>query len=94
VAFPWEVLNWLGTAGFIACLLPQLVQTLRTRRADDISWGFLVLVLFSSGCVMPYMVHTGNLVFAIAQFVNIVVWAVVLACKAASRGAPRAARQG
>lgn len=91
MAFPWEALNWIGTVGFIVCLMPQLAQTLRTRRADDISWGFLVLVLVSSGSIMPYMVHKGNYVFAFAQLVNIVVWAVVLACKARGRGRDRPA---
>ena len=85
MAFPWETLNWLGTAGFIVCLLPQLVRTVRTRRADDISWGFLILVLLSSGSILPYMLHEGNYVFALAQAVNIVVWTVVLGCKIGSR---------
>ena len=76
---PWEYLNWAATVGFVLCLVPQLVRTLRTRRADDISRRFLVLVLFSSACMVAYMVHDGNYVFAFAQVVNLLVWGTVLA---------------
>lgn len=77
----WELFNWLATAGFILCLLPQLTRTLRTRRADDISRRFLVLVLLSSASMGVYMVHVGNYVFAFAQAVNLLVWGTVLAVR-------------
>ena len=77
----WEVLNWAATAGFILCLLPQLVRTLRTRRADDISRRFLVLVLGASACMLVYMLHQGNYVFAVAQAANLAVWGTVLAVR-------------
>lgn len=77
----WEALNWAATVGFILCLLPQLLRTLRTRRADDISRKFLLLVLAASSCMLLYMVHQGNYVFAVAQAANIVVWGTVLAVR-------------
>jgi uncharacterized protein with PQ loop repeat len=77
----WEVLNWAATAGFILCLVPQLVRTLRTRRADDISRKFLLLVLAASACMLVYMVHQGNYVFAMAQAANLLVWGMVLAVR-------------
>lgn len=77
----WEFLNWAATAGFILCLLPQLVRTLRLRQANDISPRFLVLVLLSSACMLLYMWHDGNYVFAAAQVVNILVWGIVLAVR-------------
>ena len=78
---PWEYLNWAATVGFILCLVPQLVRTLRTRRADDISRRFLVLVLFASACMLAYMLHARNYVFAFAQVVNLGVWGMVLAVR-------------
>ncbi len=77
----WEFFNWLATIGFILCLVPQLTRTLRTRRADDISLPFLVLVVISSSCMLVYMVHVHNFVFAAAQAVNIAVWGTVLAVR-------------
>ncbi len=74
----WELLNWVGSAGFILCLMPQLARTLRRRSAEDLSLPFLVLVLASSGCTLPYMLHRRNFVFASAQLVNLLVWGTVL----------------
>lgn len=74
----WDWLNLLGSAGFIACLTPQLVRTLRLRRADDLSLAFLVLVLVSSVCILAYSLKHSNLVFAAAQGANLVVWGTVL----------------
>ena len=85
----WDWLNLLGSAGFVACLTPQLVRTLRLRRADDLSLAFLVLVLFSSVCVLLYSTQRENYVFAAAQLANLVVWGTVLYFKL--RPAPRQA---
>lgn len=74
----WELLNWAASAGFTIALLPQLVRTLKRRRAQDISVPFASLVILSSACMLPYLFHGGNWVFAIAQGVNLIVWAVVL----------------
>jgi uncharacterized protein with PQ loop repeat len=74
----WDWLNLLGSAGFVACLTPQLIRTVRLRRADDLSLAFLVLVLFSSVCVLLYSMQRENYVFAAAQLANLVVWGTVL----------------
>ena len=77
----WDWLNLLGSIGFVACLTPQLVRTLRLRRADDLSLAFLVLVLFSSVCVLLYSLQRENYVFAAAQVANLAVWGTVLVFK-------------
>lgn len=78
---PWGLLILVGSVGFILCLVPQLVRTLRTRRADDLAWGFLVLVLFSSACTFPYAVHKAEWALAASQGVNLLVWGVVAMVK-------------
>lgn len=87
----WAWLNLLGTIGFILCLMPQLARTLRRRRADDLSLPFLVLVLASSACILPYMLNEGNRVFAVAQAVNLLVWGTVLYFKLRPGPDPRPA---
>ena len=74
----WDLLIWGGSAGFVLCLAPQLLHTLRRRRADDISLPFLVLVLAASALTLPYMLHRREFVFASAQAVNLFVWGTVL----------------
>jgi uncharacterized protein with PQ loop repeat len=77
----WDWLNLLGSAGFVACLTPQLVRTLKLRRADDLSLAFLVLVLLSSLCILAYSLGRRNYIFAAAQVANLLVWGTVLAFK-------------
>ncbi|MEK6976312.1 MAG: PQ-loop domain-containing transporter [Candidatus Thermoplasmatota archaeon] len=74
----WDLLIWAGSAGFILCLVPQLWRTVHRRRADDISLGFLILVLLSSSLTLPYMLHEREFVFGAAQAVNVAVWGTVL----------------
>ncbi|MFA5944874.1 MAG: PQ-loop repeat-containing protein [Candidatus Thermoplasmatota archaeon] len=74
----WEVLNIVGSLGFVACLTPQMIRTVRLRRADDLSQVFLLLVLFSSICILIYSLQRNNLIFAAAQGANLVVWGTVL----------------
>lgn len=78
LADPWEYLNWAASIGFTVALLPQLARTLKRKRAQDISVPFAALVIVSSACLFPYMLHQGNWAFAAAQAVNLVVWSVVL----------------
>lgn len=75
---PWDIAITVGSAGFILCLIPQLARTLSTRRADDLSLGFLILVLLSSAVTLPYMLHKAEYIFAAAQAVNLLVWGTVL----------------
>jgi uncharacterized protein with PQ loop repeat len=87
----WDWLNILGSAGFVACLTPQMVRTLRLRRADDLSLAFLVLVLVSSVCMMLYSAERENYIFAGAQVANLIVWGTVLYFKLRPSGAKPAA---
>lgn len=74
----WDALVAAGSAGFILCLMPQLVHTLRRRTADDLSVPYLVLVLAASCLTLPYMLHKREFVFAASQAVNLLVWGTVL----------------
>ncbi|MHB8634595.1 MAG: PQ-loop domain-containing transporter [Thermoplasmatota archaeon] len=84
----WHALIDLGSAGFVLCLMPQLVRTLRRGRADDLSLGFLVLVIASSAATLPYMIHIGEDVFAGAQAANLIVWGTALYFRLRPRGQP------
>ena len=87
----WDWLNLVGSLGFVACLTPQLVRTVKLRRADDLSLLFLVLVLFSSVCILLYSLQRRNYVFAAAQAANLVVWGTVLYFKLRPKGGARSA---
>lgn len=79
----WQAVNLLANIGFILCLAPQLVRTLRLRRADDISLGFLVLVIASSALMLAYMAHRREWFVVASQAFNLAVWSTVLLFKVA-----------
>lgn len=87
----WELLNIVGSLGFVACLTPQMIRTVRLRRADDLSLVFLILVLLSSVCILLYSLQQRNLIFAAAQGANLVVWGTVLYFKLRPGAAKKAA---
>lgn len=76
-----DVWDWLVSAGsalFILCLLPQVRKTMGTKRADDFSWGYLVLVNLASALALPYAVHAREWLLAASWACNLVVWGLVL----------------
>jgi uncharacterized protein with PQ loop repeat len=78
----WDLLVSAGALGFILCLLPQLAKTVRSKRADDLSGGFLVLVVISSALALPYALHARQWLLAASWSVNLLVWGLVLYYKA------------
>ena len=51
-----EAIGWLGSFSFAICGLPQAVKCWRTKRADDISWLFLILWALGEVCMIAYNV--------------------------------------
>ncbi len=74
----WDWLVSAGSVGFIACLVPQLIKTVKSKRADDLSWGFLVLVIISSALALPYAIHDKQWLLSASWTVNLLVWGLVL----------------
>ena len=81
-----------ASVGFILCLMPQLWKTLQSRRADDLSWGFLALVMVSSALALPYAVHAREVLLACSWGVNLFVWGIVAYFKARPGPRPQAQR--
>ncbi len=38
-----EFMGWIGAALFAICALPQAIKTFKTKKADDLSFIFLIL---------------------------------------------------
>jgi uncharacterized protein with PQ loop repeat len=71
-------LQLLGSVGFIVSLAPQLVRTVRLRRAEDISPSFLIILLVSSFILLVYAALTNQWFFFASYSANILVWGTVL----------------
>ena len=76
-----QFLDWLqfaGSFGFLVSLVPQLIRTVRRKRAEDVDVTFLVILLVSSVILLVYALRTGQEWFAVSYCGNLVVWGVVL----------------
>lgn len=49
-----EYVGWLGSILFALSALPQTVKTVRTKKAGDISWGFLGMWFGGEVCMIAY----------------------------------------
>ncbi len=38
-----EIIGWLGSSLLAICAVPQVIKCFKTRSADDLAWGFLIL---------------------------------------------------
>ncbi len=51
-----EIIGSIGAFCLAICGLPQAVKCYRTKRADDMSWGFLILWAVGEVCMVIYTV--------------------------------------
>jgi uncharacterized protein with PQ loop repeat len=51
-----ELIGWLGAFCFAICGLPQAIKCYQTKRADDMSWLFLILWGLGEVCMIGYTV--------------------------------------
>lgn len=51
-----NAIGWLGAALFAVCALPQVMKTWKSKKADDLSWLFLLFWLFGEIFTFIYIV--------------------------------------
>lgn len=52
-----EYIGWLGSTFFAICALPQVIQTFRTKRADDLNSLFLLFWLLGEVLTFWYVLY-------------------------------------
>lgn len=50
------VIGWIGAFLFAICAIPQVIKTCRTKKADDLSWLFLLFWLFGEILTFTYII--------------------------------------
>jgi MtN3 and saliva related transmembrane protein len=67
-----EFVGWLGAFFFATCALPQAVKTWRTRKANDLSWIFLLFWFAGEILTFAYIIFDdlGSRVFHWPLYVN------------------------
>ena len=75
--------NLLQTAGSVALLysyIPQVIQLIKTKKSDDLSTQFWIIITFGLACITGNMAIAGVPLFILAtQFGNTILAAITLA---------------
>lgn len=60
-----QILGWLGAFLLATCGLPQAWKTFKTKKCDDLSWGFLMFWFWGEVFTLAYIIidnlQIGNL---------------------------------
>ena len=51
-----EFIGWVGAFLFAICAVPQAIKTFKTKKADDLSWLFLLFWLFGEILMFAYII--------------------------------------
>lgn len=67
-----EGIGWLGAVLFSMCAVPQVIKTWRTKKAEDLSWLFILFWLWGEIFTFTYIIidniQTGN--FQLPLYLN------------------------
>jgi len=53
-----EAIGWSGGVMLSICAIPQVYRTWKTKKANDLSWGFLLLWFFGEIFTFFYIVYS------------------------------------
>lgn len=83
-----EIVGWLGGTMLAICALPQTIKTVRTRKAHDISWAFLLLWGGGEILMLIYaiIVLDSNLILLYNYICNAVMIGIIAAVKRGNHG--------
>lgn len=64
-----ELLGYTASVIGVSMMIPQVIKMFRTKKVEDISWGTLVLYMFSGllWVIYGYLIHSNPL--AISNFI-------------------------
>lgn len=83
-----ETWAYAGGALLVLATIPQVAKLLRTRRADDLAWGFVLLNVAGIALLAARSWEIGETAFLALNVTTALFWLLVAAIKIRSR--PRA----
>jgi uncharacterized protein with PQ loop repeat len=58
-----QILGWIGTTTGMLIGIPQLVKTIKTRRAGDLSATTFILIVVTSSCLLARAIAIREMAF-------------------------------
>jgi uncharacterized protein with PQ loop repeat len=62
-----EIVGWIGGTVLSLCAVPQVFHTWRTKKAGDLSWGFLLMWFFGEVLTFAYII-IGDVMNSLTHF--------------------------
>ncbi len=69
-----EIIGWIGSIALSICAIPQVIKTWKTKSANDLSWGFLLLWFKGEILTFAYILYSdyASQVYHLPLYVNYV----------------------
>jgi MtN3 and saliva related transmembrane protein len=74
----FEILGITGSLIICISTLPQIVKTYRTKKANDISISYLIILMFGMTLMMIYSLHVGDPIFIFGNSLSVLSTGVLI----------------
>ena len=78
----WEIIGYIGAACTTLCFIPQLIKTVKTKRLDDFSYGYLSVLGFGVLMWLIYGLAINNMVIISANALTLLFVLSLISMKA------------
>jgi MtN3 and saliva related transmembrane protein len=74
----FEIMGTIGSLIICISALPQIVKTYRTKKADDISISYLIILMSGMSLMMIYSLYVGDMVFIFGNSLSVLSTGVLI----------------
>lgn len=74
----FEMMGAIGSLVICISSLPQIVKTYRTKKANDLSISYLIILMFGMTLMMIYSLHIGDPIFIFGNSLSVLSTGVLI----------------
>jgi MtN3 and saliva related transmembrane protein len=74
----FEIMGTIGSLIICISSLPQILKTYRTKKADDLSISYLIILMFGMTLMMIYALHNGDPIFIFGNALSVLSTGVLI----------------
>lgn len=74
----FEIMGTIGSLIICISALPQIAKTYRTKKANDLSISYLIILMFGMTLMMIYSLHIGDPIFIFGNSLSVLSTGVLI----------------
>jgi len=78
ISVMFEIMGLIGSLTLCISALPQIVKTYRTKKADDLSISYLIILMLGMALMMIYSLHIGDPIFIFGNSLSVLSTGVLI----------------